>query len=206
LTSHEHPGPEQLLASIEGRLAGHDARRVKEHLEAGCPACDRALAVWKRLLAGLARGPEAATSEASERRILELGASRMRPALPRQRIRAVLEFDSRVAANRRGAPVQQCAPLQLQFAAGGGAIDLVCAPADDDPHPAHWSVVGQLLGLPPVGLSWTFIAEAGGARWEAEAGPLGDFALYGLAPGRWELSLEDVEREIVLGAVILPNG
>src|SRR5262249_32083813 len=39
LTSHEHPDPETLLAWIEGRLAGRDARRVKEHLEAGCPAC-----------------------------------------------------------------------------------------------------------------------------------------------------------------------
>ncbi len=165
------------------------ARRASALPDAPAALVQRAIAAWN---------PAPSVSQAAAA-LLQAGAR----AVVRQ-LAAVLTFDSwaasPLAAGLRG-PRQPT--RQLLFSADGRDVDLRISTAEDN----RFMLTGQVFGPDEAGIA-RLRAQSGDADTAAaeQLGPLdemGEFRLPGVAAGRYVLSLQLGDAEIVLPAIDL---
>jgi len=126
------------------------------------------------------------------------GVARVAVAALRQRVRALLAFDSwlQPATAMRGTP---CGARQLMFSADGRDVDLRIAPRG-----AAFTLAGQLLGSDEPG-AVELTCEDAGFRYAhvAPMDALGAFRIGGVAAGTYVLTLHLAGDDIVLPALRL---
>lgn len=199
MSSHRNHIPFTLLVDLaEGRLRPDDQMRA--HL-AECPACASSIA-WLNRTLGLMRADDSvdapATVVAAAKRLFRAPAPTARPSL-RQRIAAVLSFDSAMTPLAFGVRSGISDERQLLFNAGDVDVDVRInrsIQAQGDGQPA-WLLSGQLLG---AGRGEQIELRGPGGASQAPISALGEFALAPVPAGSYELTLQLADRDLDLPA------
>jgi hypothetical protein len=126
--------------------------RLEQHLEKGCPRCERTLRLWKAVLdAAHDESQYAPPEEALHRLAGEFARRRPRPLLERVAEQVSLVFDSFRQPLPAGVRSAGLGPRQLIYSVGRYTIRLRVEPAA---HAERLSIVGQILDEqdPPTSL------------------------------------------------------
>lgn len=185
---------ETLADYHEGRTDAAETARIAEHLAAGCPSCERALARLQRTLGALreSRSLQHAPAPALARARALFRERNPAPAPPVRRpsVLAQLIFDSRSAALPTFAMArgEESASVQLLFRTAEHDIDLWQERRDE----RSWYLIGQVLprseDAPAAVPESAVLEDAGGAA--IPAVPEGsEFHLPAVPPGRYQLRL-----------------
>jgi hypothetical protein len=210
MRSRDHVADEVLLDYAEEKVDAATAARVRAHLQAPCAACRAGLDAWQRVLAAMAADRAAGPPAWVVARAFDLFERREPAPSVWERMTAALTFDSRLQPALAGARDAGSGSFQLAFTAGELSVDLLC-----EPGPGSWRITGQALAPAAPELGWRVrVVPAGyatpapspaaaGAPVETETGALGEFDLAGLPPGRYQLTLRESQREVVLPEIEL---
>src|SRR5579871_5082107 len=169
-----HIAEDVLLDYAENRTDASTSARVRAHLDTGCAKCAAELAAWYRVLPVLESGKAPALPQAELQRAFDLFDRIERKPTIWQRLQAALVFDSRTQ------------PLLA------GARDL-----------DRWNIAGQVLASETPELGWKVLAIHPQGQAKTDTDALGEFRLQGLEPGVYDLTLQDLDREIVLPNIVL---
>jgi hypothetical protein len=200
MRANEHPGVEQLLDYLDGRLSAPEAAVIQAHLESGCGQCAAERTRWERTLASLRSTEQDTPPEWVLRRAFAAFANFVPQTSGWQRFLASLVFDSRVQAAPAGARDTGGASFQLLYQSNppgtpeGVEVDLLC-----ERETVGWTITGQAVG---GGFSRALCSRAGEVL-EAPIEPGGEFHFRQVPVGIYELSLLGEGVEILLGDVQL---
>jgi anti-sigma factor RsiW len=203
---HNHIAYTLLVDMVEGRLRPDAA--MLAHL-ADCPACAGNTAWLERVL-GLMRSDTSVDAPpelvARAKRLFQIQPPAARPSL-RQRIAAVLSFDSAATPLAFGMRGGMAGERQLLFNAGQLDVDLRIAPsaASLPGGQAGWALSGQILGV-DGGRRIELRGPAGTAT--APINALGEFALPPVPAGEYTLTLQlaEIDLDLPVLAVGSPSG
>jgi anti-sigma factor RsiW len=182
---------ETLADLVEGRLAAGAAVEARAHV-AGCARCGREVATLERMIGALRAGTGEDAPPVAIARAVRLFAPFARPAGPglRERLVAMLAFDSGARPLTVGLRAASIVPRQLLYQAGEHTIDCQLTPAGE-----RWVLAGQILG-PGVARGVALVGPD--ATEEAPVSEQGEFTLPPVAPGRHTLrvTLDAAEIEV----------
>jgi hypothetical protein len=207
VSSHRDHIPYTLLVDmVEGRFTP-DAPMLA-HL-AECPTCASSVAWLERVL-GLMRSDSSVDAPpalvARAKRLFQVQPPAARPSL-RQRIAAVLSFDSAATPLAFGMRTGVAGERQLLFNAGELDVDLRIAPSSASlpGGQAGWALSGQILGA-DGGRQIELRGPAGTAT--AAINALGEFTLAPVAAGAYTLTLQldDLDLDLPTLEVGAPGG
>ena len=187
----------------EGRADAQTSARVRAHLSAGCPACERRLAWLARVgdvlrASGALRHAPAPALERARALFRERSPTAARPFLL-----ARLVFDSRsVAAPAFAARGEENASVQLLFRTAEHDIDLWQERRED----RSWYLIGQVLprgeDAEAVAPGSAVLTDDGGAALAAV--PEGsEFHLPAVPPGRYQLRLALPEGDVLVPDIVV---
>jgi hypothetical protein len=138
------PGFARLIDYLDGHLAGSDASRIAQHLEAGCSSCTPTRQWYERTVS-IAAGDDSCDPPpwVLKRALRIYESQRNRPRILERMGRAVasLVFDSVALPAVQGVRSTESANRQLLYRVAEYSIDLQIAPADQ----LHADVAGQVL-------------------------------------------------------------
>jgi hypothetical protein len=205
------PGFEQLLDFVDGRLAPAAAAQVVSHASGNCNQCEADLAWYGRVKLVAASDDSAAPPPwvlKRALRVFDAGRSPARVARAARhagKIVASLVFDSLRRPNLAMARSVGAEDRQLMYQAERYSIDLQVALLDQ----SHAELTGQILREGELmfesvaGLSLDLVKE-GGTVLSTVTGDRGEFRVYALDLGKYDLKIE--ARELSITIVGLPVG
>jgi anti-sigma factor RsiW len=183
----------QLADLAEGRLAPEDQASLRSHL-AVCPACAEDLTWLERVITRMRTDDSHDAPAPVIARATRLFRSRAQetasPPSLRERVLAVLRFDSAQRPLAFGLRAGQTPTRQLLFSAGKRDLDVRLTQTGET-----WVVSGQILGSPAKGL---VELRGEGNKKHTVLNDLSEFTLSPVPMGRYSLlfHLADVEVEV----------
>lgn len=193
----EHVLDEVLQDYIEERLDSESSVRVQRHL-AHCSRCRSEWEFWNRLKLRCQAAAADAVPEAIVQRALAIFDSVGRRPSLKERILAVLVFDSRSQPTPAGARDLRDSAFQLLYETPVAHVDLFC-----ERDPSGWRLTGQVLcdEYPETAWRVDLVQETQHKSLAADA--LGEFHFLNLPDGDYELHVQGTDREIVLPTIHL---
>jgi anti-sigma factor RsiW len=188
-----HISFEHLVDLIDGRLQASERASVQEHT-ATCPQCAAELSAVEHTIEIMRNDTSEEPPDQAIARAVHLFRSRTpvaaRQPSVRQRLIAVLRFDSAQQPLAFGMRTGQAGPRQLVFSAEGRHVDLRVMPVGDT-----WVLAGQVLGAGAGGEA-KLQGPYGTARTELNAQC--EFTMPGVKTGTYTLTLglPDIDLEI----------
>jgi hypothetical protein len=187
----KHVSFSQIADLVEGRLDAETHHRLQAHTET-CSRCSKEIDWMIRLVEHMRTDRSEDAPPQAIAQAIEIFQSRPTPLAPtiRQRIQAILRFDSKQTLQPSGVRARAQFERQLLYNIGDADLDMQLAPEGD-----LWRIAGQVLGPDVRG---SIELEGNGKAIQASLNELGEFRLPPMPSGTYTLMLHLAATDVEL--------